>query len=969
MFSKKQFLFFKVLIAAAIIVLLISTASAQVTTNASYAKALSALPLPQLQFNYSQEKVAVTGELSPGKNIQIIPFSLNNTSKKTVSIPLGSIIYHSDNVTTLFDESGQQVLQADDAKAEVIHTFRGDQMATFVHEVPNNSVIVDNGNTLHIIYNNSRVLAIIYNNPDASFIPESSQTCYGLPYNSQWIEGAEAPISSSSVSQFIAEWNVPTSPTRTFVTDPVTIWNGLYSCADGNPNTTLIQPVLEWNYDSTRGTWTMSTWYVWNNLTLVQENKPLAFIHSPRVNRSVFSGDNIQGNIQLNTLGYDAIGSITDLGSVGYGSSTLQLTHNNVPTPMSSQNLYAQIVLEGATVNGIIRQNNANYLPGPVTFKNFVLTDQDGYNLIPSTPMTSFVNPYWKNPSNFSDSQNLTVYNRWPLDITLVNNPNRIAPPVASFQGSPISGIGSDYVSFHDQSIGAPFLWHWDFGDGSTSTDENPFHYYTYPGAFTVNLTVWSAGGINSLAESAYIIVSPTTVSSFTATPRTGTSPLAVTFTDTSTGNRTSWNWTFGDGNMTNSTVQNPIHKYWSGGTYNVSLRVNGTGGSNTTTMPGYITVTLPPPPTAVFTSNVTDGFKSLRVQFTDKSTDLPTTWNWSFGDNTSNATIQNPVHTYTANGTYNVSLTVRNAYGSNATIAWNYIKVGGIRDKLGVYSNGTWYLDANGNGVYDGSTIDRAYTFGVPGNVSVTGDWNGDNKTEIGVTNSVDWSLDTNGNGIWDGPTTDQQGYFGIVGYTPVIGDWNGDKKAEIGVANNGTWYLDYNRDGRWNGSTIDRAYTFGIPGNVSVTGDWNGDGKTEIGVTNSVDWSLDTNGNGTWDGPTVDQQGYFGIAGYIPVVGDWNGDGKTEIGVTNSVDWYLDMDRNGRWNATVDKHCYLATASGTPVVGDWNGDGKTEVGITNSVDWYLDYNGNGLWDGVAVDKLGYFGITGFTPVVGKWH
>ena len=80
-------------------------------------------------------------------------------------------------------------------------------------------------------------------------------------------------------------------------------------------------------------------------------------------------------------------------------------------------------------------------------------------------------------------------------------------------------------------------------------------------------------------------------VANFTATPRSGTAPLTVTFTDTSTNTPTSWKWSFGDGNTTNSTVKNPIHRYASAGTYTVSLNATNAGGSNTKTQSGYITV------------------------------------------------------------------------------------------------------------------------------------------------------------------------------------------------------------------------------------------------------------------------------------------------------------------------------------------------------------------------------------------
>jgi PKD repeat protein len=385
--------------------------------------------------------------------------------------------------------------------------------------------------------------------------------------------------------------------------------------------------------------------------------------------------------------------------------------------------------------------------------------------------------------------------------------------------------------------------------------------------------------------------------------------------------------------------------------------------------------------PVASFTGTPRSGTAPLTVQFNDTSTGSPISWNWSFGDG-SLSTSRNASHSYPNAGTFTVSLNVTNAAGvSNLTVKTGYITVttGGALSKTGVYRNGIWYLDYNGNGVWDGPIDDRTYNFGGPGNVSVVGDWNGDGKTEIGVTNGVDWYLDTNGNGKWDGTGTggDQHGYFGIAGYTPIVGDWNGDHKTEIGVTNGLDWYLDTNGNGVWDGTGPggDQHGYFGIPPSYKpITGDWNGDGRTEIGVTNGVDWYLDMNGNGKWDGTGTggDQHGFFGITGYTPIVGDWNGDHKTEIGVTNGLDWYLDTNGNGAWDGTgsgEDQHGYFGIPpSYLPITGDWNGDGKDKIGVTNDVNWYLDASGNGVWDGTPADKAPYFGIAGWTPVVGKW-
>ncbi len=116
------------------------------------------------------------------------------------------------------------------------------------------------------------------------------------------------------------------------------------------------------------------------------------------------------------------------------------------------------------------------------------------------------------------------------------------------------------------------------------------------PGTYTVMLTVTNAGGSNSTTRTNYITVNPPPpVAGFIGTPISGNLPLTVTFTDSSTNNPTSWLWNFGDGDTTNNSVKNPVHRYSGAGTYTVLLTATNAGGSNSTTKTNYITVNLPP--------------------------------------------------------------------------------------------------------------------------------------------------------------------------------------------------------------------------------------------------------------------------------------------------------------------------------------------------------------------------------------
>ena len=185
-------------------------------------------------------------------------------------------------------------------------------------------------------------------------------------------------------------------------------------------------------------------------------------------------------------------------------------------------------------------------------------------------------------------------------------NPNYVtvaAPataPVAGFSATPTSGTAPLTVNFANASTGSITSYAWNFGDGTTSTLQNPSHAYAAAGVYTVSLTVTGAGGSNTKTNPNYVTVSaPATapVAGFSATPTSGTAPLTVNFANASTGSITSYAWNFGDG--TTSTLQNPSHAYAAAGVYTVSLTVTGAGGSNTKTNPNYVTVSAPatPPP------------------------------------------------------------------------------------------------------------------------------------------------------------------------------------------------------------------------------------------------------------------------------------------------------------------------------------------------------------------------------------
>nr|WP_232308773.1 PKD domain-containing protein [Methanosarcina lacustris] len=268
--------------------------------------------------------------------------------------------------------------------------------------------------------------------------------------------------------------------------------------------------------------------------------------------------------------------------------------------------------------------------------------------------------------------------------ITAITAGTTAQKPVVNFWGTPRSGNAPLSVTFKDITTGAPTAWNWDFGDGTTSTDQNPTHIYSAAGNYVIKLTASNAAGSTVLSKYNYITVTGTAaqtpVAAFSASPTSGNSPMDVTFTDSSTGTPTAWSWNFGDGSS--STQKSPTHTYSTAGTYTVTLTATNAAGSNTVTKTSYITATTATTagttaqkPVINCWGSPRSGTAPLTVTFKDSSTGSPTAWNWSFGDGTS-STVQNPKHIYSAAGSYTIKLTVTNTAGSTATTKYNYIVV-----------------------------------------------------------------------------------------------------------------------------------------------------------------------------------------------------------------------------------------------------------------------------------------------------
>ena len=569
--------------------------------------------------------------------------------------------------------------------------------------------------------------------------------------------------------------------------------------------------------------------------------------------------------------------------------------------------------------------------------------------------------------------------------------------PVAAFSGKPTSGPKPLTVTFTDSSKGSitSEVWEYKLHSGSTwmtlPLDGSASFSFTNAGIYDIQLTVTGKSGSNTKTEPGYISVNETApLAAFSGSPQSGSKPLNVTFTDSSTGVIASYSWNFGDGGTSN--IQNPSHTYTAVGTFTVNLTVTGPGGADVENKPDYITVTNATTRIGIYRDSVwnldrygnggigagTDSYSA----WNNALGDFPIAGDWNADGRAENGVYRPGAGFYLKmdnSGTWNPStdryLTWDNA-ANDRPIAGDWNADG--RDETGVYRPGVgFYLKMDNSSTWNPST-DRYLTWdNAAYDRPIAGDWNNDTRTETGVyrpgagfylkmDNGSTWNPSTDLYLAWDNAAID----------LPIAGDWNMDERTETGVYRPGAgFYLKMDNVSTWTPSSgVNTAYTFPGVAGWPVVGDWNGTGTTKIGIYKEGDlWYLDWNGNGVWDAGTKE---FYNIpTGTFPkpVIGDWNGDGKTKVGSYRNGYWSLDYSGGGApysayystfiFNGEYD---YLST----PIVGDWNGKGKSKIGVYKYTtgDWYLDYDGDGEWN-IGSDRGYNFGVTGWTPVVGDWN
>ncbi len=507
------------------------------------------------------------------------------------------------------------------------------------------SLIVVNSNGC--VSDTSFHTTIVYPNPQADF--SNNTVCFEDA--TQFIDQTDAP------NALITNWNwnfgdgfsSTQNPLHTFTTHGLhtttLVVTDLLGCIDSITKTVRVDTLPEPNFsfaDSCTGT---TLWF--NDLSQTFAPEPTLWNWN--------FGDGYNANIQnpFHTFG-NALSNYT---------VTLTITNSN-----GCQNAISQLLTTGNPINGDFSYTT----PCLGTATQFTATA----NLDP----TEILDVVW----NFGDgamgfgittSHTYVASGSYQVSMTITTTSGCIQTkthivyilpnPVAIFSFE--EDCMGEVTSFTDLSYsitGIPNTWAWNFGDGSTSNQQNPTHLFSLAGEYTVSLQVTDNNGCTA-QSSELVSAYPLPTAGFEFTNACQSTPTV--FSDTSNGNGSlvnQWDWNFGDlgsGANNSSTLQNPTHTYPTGGIYLATLLITTNHGC-TSQISKQIAVNQPP----VSSFTVTQTCFGDTTWFVDLS--MPSvspilSWQWDFGDGGS-SNLQNPSHKYAVGGQYTVTLAVTDANG-----------------------------------------------------------------------------------------------------------------------------------------------------------------------------------------------------------------------------------------------------------------------------------------------------------------
>jgi PKD repeat protein len=361
--------------------------------------------------------------------------------------------------------------------------------------------------------------------------------------------------------------------------------------------------------------------------------------------------------------------------------------------------------------------------------------------------------------------------------------------------------LTADFTNTSTDSDGTITGWSWDFGDGNTSTAQNPSHTYTSAGTYDVSLTVIDDGGATDGTSQSVTVTAPNAPP--TADFTYSTTDLSADFADTSTdgdGTITGWSWDFGDGNT--STAQNPNHTYASAGTYDVSFTVTDDDGA-TDSASQSVSVAETPMGEIVYVSSSSGGtigaveFADEDIISYDPGIDL---WSMHFDGSdvglSGSGSLDIDAFHLMDDGSILLSIVGSSTLPDVGSVDDSDI-VRFIPTSLGSDTSGTfeWYFDGSDVGLAaNGEDVDAIFFMGADlilstsGGFSVTGASGKDedlirfSPASLGANTSGTWSLYFDGSDVGLSTSSDEDSW----------GVWIDDDNGDIYLTSRGFYSAD---------------------------------------------------------------------------------------------------------------------------------------------------------------------------------